>query len=93
MPPPASSMRPRRAFTAPVKAPFSCPNSSLSSSVSVMAAQFTATKGPAARGLQACSVRAATSLPVPLSPIRSTVALVGATLRSASTTGSIAGSP
>src|SRR5439155_1062345 len=38
----ASSKRPRRRSAAPVKAPFSWPNSSLSSSVSGIAAQFTA---------------------------------------------------
>ena len=38
--------------TAPVKAPFSWPNSSLSSSVSVRAAQLTLMNGPLARGLE-----------------------------------------
>ncbi|MCY1363488.1 hypothetical protein D9M69_502540 [compost metagenome] len=33
-----------------------------------MAAQFTATKGLSARGLDWCSARATTSLPVPVSP-------------------------
>ena len=93
MPPSASSKRPRRAATAPVNAPFSWPNSSLSIRLPGTAAQLTATNGPSARALQACSVRAATSLPVPLSPSSSTVALVPATLRSASATGAITGSP
>ena len=41
---------PRLRFTAPVKAPRSWPNSSLSSSVSGSAAQLTTTKGPSLRG-------------------------------------------
>ena len=40
VPPSASSTRPGFCFSAPVKAPFSWPNSSLSSSVSGMAAQL-----------------------------------------------------
>jgi len=43
-----------------------------------MAAQFTATNGPLARGDSSCSVRAASSLPVPLSPLIRTAAGVGA---------------
>ena len=46
MPLSASSNRPLRWPTALVNAPFSWPNSSLSSSVSGSAAQFTATSGP-----------------------------------------------
>ncbi len=42
---------PARRAIAPVKAPFSCPNSSLSSSVSGIAAQLSGTNGCAARGL------------------------------------------
>ncbi len=57
------------------------------------AAQLTATNGPAARLDAWCTARAATSLPVPLSPANSTVAWVGATLRIASTTAAIVGSP
>ncbi len=93
MPPSASSMRPRRRSVAPVNAPFSWPNSSLSSSVSVSAAQLTATNGPAARLLWAWIARATTSLPVPLSPLSRTVAWVGATRPIAATTGAIVGSP
>ena len=69
MPPEASSKQPARRSTAPVKAPFSWPKISLSISVSGMAAQLTATKGRALRGLRSCSVRATSSLPVPLSPV------------------------
>ena len=43
-----------------------------------MAAQFTATKGPFDRGERSCRVRATSSLPVPLSPLISTGAVVGA---------------
>ena len=50
MPPLASSNRPLRSSTAPVKAPRSWPNSSDSSSVSGSAAQLTATNGRSARG-------------------------------------------
>ena len=49
MPPSASSNRPSFCLIAPVNAPFSCPNSSLSSSVSVSAPQLTLMNGPAAR--------------------------------------------
>jgi hypothetical protein len=45
VPPLASSKRPRLARMAPVKDPLAWPKSSLSSRVSVMAAQFTGTKG------------------------------------------------
>ena len=44
-----------------------------------MAAQFTATKGPLARGLNVWIARATNSLPVPLSPVTNTAALLGAT--------------
>ncbi|OIQ63000.1 hypothetical protein GALL_554650 [mine drainage metagenome] len=79
VPPWAISKRPLRMPTAPVKAPFSWPNSSVSSSDSVSAAQLTRTKGASLRGDRLCTARAMTSLPVPLSPRSSTVVLVGAT--------------
>ena len=79
VPPLASSKRPWRSLTAPVNAPFTCPNSSLSSSVSEMAAQFTGTKGRVARLEFTWMARAISSLPVPLSPVISTVTSVGAT--------------
>ena len=75
MPPSAASNRPARSRSAPVKAPFRQPKSSLSSRVSGKAAQFTATKGLAARGLPRWMARAISSLPVPVSPEISTVAL------------------
>ncbi len=58
---------------APVKAPFSWPKSSASSSVSGSAAQFTATNGPWRRALRSWTQRATSSLPVPLCPVTSTV--------------------
>ena len=51
VPPSARSKAPARSSTAPVKAPRSWPNSSLSIMPSGRAAQFTATKGPSLRGL------------------------------------------
>ena len=50
MPPSASSNAPARARSAPVNAPFSWPNSSLSSRFAGTAPQSTTTNGPAARG-------------------------------------------
>ena len=82
----ASSNLPGLRAEAPVKAPFSWPNSSVSSSVSGIAAQLIATNGPSARGLSACSARANSSLPVPLSPSSSTVASVVAARCSATVT-------
>jgi hypothetical protein len=67
-----------RAARASVKAPRAWPNSSLSINDSGTAAQLSATKGRSARLLSRCSARAATSLPVPLSPVINTVVSVGA---------------
>ena len=78
VPPCASSKRPLRSPAAPVKAPFSWPNSSLSSKLSVSAAQFTLMKAASLRGLRKWMARAIASLPVPLSPRSSTVAREGA---------------
>ena len=78
MPRCAISNLPGLRATAPVKAPFSWPKSSVSSSVSGIAAQLIATNGASARGLSACSERANSSLPVPLSPSSSTVVSVAA---------------
>mgnify|MGYP007122148974 CR=1 FL=1 len=61
---------------APVKAPRSYPNSSASRSCSGKAAQLTATKGPPARGEWLWIERATRSLPVPDSPITSTLECV-----------------
>ena len=62
-----------------MKLPFTCPNISLSRRFSGIAAQLTATHGRFARVELRCIVLAITSLPVPLSPLMSTVAAVGAT--------------
>ena len=53
VPPFATSNLPSFRPTAPVKAPFSCPNSSVSSNPSGMAAQLMATNGSARRALSA----------------------------------------
>jgi hypothetical protein len=62
-----------------VKAPRSCPNSSLSSSSPGIAAELRATKGSAARALALWMERAATSFPLPLSPVIRTGTLLAAT--------------
>ncbi len=62
-----------------MKAPFSWPNSSVSSRFAGIAAQLMLTKGPSARLLATCCMRANLSLPVPDSPSSSTVVLVEAT--------------
>ena len=75
VPPSACSKRPRRRLAAPVKAPFSWPNSSDSIKSFGIAAMFRAMKGDAARGLWRCRAWATNSLPVPDSPLISTVML------------------
>ena len=65
------------ACAAPVNAPRSWPNSSLSSSASDSAAQLMATSGRAARGEAAWMARASTSLPTPVSPRISTLIVAG----------------
>ena len=79
MPLSASSNLPGWRVTAPVKAPFSCPNMSDSSSVSTTAAQLTTTNGPSGRSPASWMARATSSLPVPLSPVTSTMVLPRAT--------------
>ena len=76
VPPRASSKRPTRSRTAPVNAPFTCPKSSLSRRSAGRAPQFTATNGPGLWSELEWSARAMTSLPVPLSPVMRTVALL-----------------
>ena len=68
VPPLACSNFPAAWRSAPVKAPFSCPNNSLSRSVSGNAAQLTATNGRSRRPDAAWIARATSSLPVPRSP-------------------------
>ena len=71
---------------APVNDPFSWPKSSDSIRSSGMAAQFTCTNRSRLRRLLRWMARATSSLPTPLSPVISTVALVGAARRIASIT-------
>ena len=80
MPPSACSNLPFFLRSAPVKAPFSWPNSSLSRSDSVSAAQLKATHGPRLREASAAwRAWATSSLPVPVSPWISTVEPSGPT--------------
>jgi hypothetical protein len=75
----ATSSSPRLPpFRAPVNAPSSWPNNSLSSRFSGTAAQFTAMKGLSARALALWMAWANSSFPVPLSPVISTVKSVRA---------------
>ena len=73
VPPLADSSRPALADCAPVNEPFSCPNSSLSSSVSVSAAQLSRKNGIEARREFLCTASASRSLPTPVSPKMSTL--------------------
>ena len=77
MPPWAYSNLPIRSAEASVNAPFTWPNSSLSRMFSLNAAQFSATNGLFFRGLFWWIAWATSSLPVPVSPWISTLALVG----------------
>ena len=72
VPPFAASILPILFLSAPVKAPFSWPKSSLSRSSRGSAGQLTVIKGWLARGLCEWMYLARTPLPVPLSPVRST---------------------
>ena len=78
-PPSASANLPRLVAVAPVKAPRTWPKSSDSSSVSGIAAQFTLMSGISRCALWWWISRATISLPVPVSPVMSTVLLVCAT--------------
>ena len=68
VPPSASSNFPLTLRSAPVKAPFSCPKSWLSSSVSESAAELKAMKEPETRLDVLWMARASIVLPVPVSP-------------------------
>ena len=91
VPPSVSSKSPSLRASAPVKAPRSWPNSSLSKSCSGIAEQFSGVKGFLRRGLLKWIARATSSLPVPLSPRTSTVAGEGAILRRTSSACAIFG--
>ena len=81
VPPRAAAIRPAWSCTVPVKAPRTCPNSSLSSRSAGRAAQFSGTHGPRRRLPVLCSARATSSFPVPLSPETSTLASESASRR------------
>ena len=80
VPPSACMNLPILSPAAPVNAPATWPNSSLSSRFSGRAPQATSTNGLSRRPLRRWIARAIIDLPVPLSPVISTVARVSATL-------------
>jgi hypothetical protein len=84
-------MRPSLSAFAPVKLPFTWPNSSLSISSEGIAPQLTGTKGMAARAPESWIRRATSSLPVPESPTMCTGAWLRATLAIMARTRSMAG--
>ena len=89
--PSATSKRPIWRVMAPVKAPFSRPNSSLSTSPEGSAAQLTLTIRWLRRGLWRWMAWATSSLPVPVSPRMSTEESVGATCSTRRSTFRMAG--
>ena len=91
VPPFAFSNRPCLEACAPVNAPRTCPNSSLSSRPSGIAVQLIGMKGFSARLPWKWSVRATTSLPVPLSPVMRTELRTCAILRISAKISRIAG--
>jgi hypothetical protein len=93
VPPSARANTPGRAACAPVKAPLTWPNSSLSSTPAASALQLTATNGWPTRSLCQWIARATSSLPVPDSPVISTVALLRAARRASSSAAVMAGLP
>ena len=72
MPPSAISNLPARSRLAPVKAPATCPNSSLSAMDSGSAAQLTWISASSRRGEVSWICRATSSLPTPVSPVMRT---------------------
>ena len=93
MPPSANSKRPSRRCCAPVKAPFSCPKSSEAIKARGIAAQLTAMNARAERLERRWMARAMSSLPVPVSPVMSTVESLLATLDTRANTAVSAGDP
>ena len=75
----ASSSKPTFSVVAPVNDPLVWPNSSDSMRSFGSAAQLILIHGPSRRALRSCSALAISSLPVPLSPMISTLASVSAT--------------
>ena len=72
MPPSAASKRPSRDLDAPVYAPASAPNNSLSSRSAGSAPALTRTNGPLFAAELAWMISARISLPAPLGPVMST---------------------
>ena len=79
VPPLAAQNSPALSAVAPLKAPRTWPNSSLSSSASGSAAQLIATSGAEARSLRRWMIVATRLLPVPVSPVMRIGAVVAAT--------------
>ena len=77
--------------SAPVNAPLTWPNSSLSTRFGLSAATWTGRNGRSLRAECRWTARATSSLPVPLSPVMSTQASVGATRAMRLNTACIAG--
>ena len=90
VPPSAISKRPTRSLLASVNAPFTWPNSSLSKTPSARPPVFTVTSGRVERSETECSVCATSPLPVPFSPVISTLASDGPTREITSSTGRMA---
>ena len=91
VPPFAMSKKPSFAVSAPVKAPFACPNSMEAASSRGSTPQLTATKGISKRSLPSWMLCATDSLPVPLVPSISTDMSDGATSLAHRSTSSILG--
>ena len=91
VPPEASTNRPSRDSRASVNAPRRTPNSSASTSPLGSAAQLTWTNGPLPRPPRSWIQRASAPLPVPLSPVISTLAIERDARRATSSTFCIAG--
>ena len=72
VPPSAARTRPGLLSIAPVKVPFTWPNSSLSINVPTSVAESTGGNTLSSRGEVWCSARATNSLPTPLSPMVNT---------------------
>jgi hypothetical protein len=81
VPPSAAAAAPGLSEIAPVNEPRRWPKTSDSSRSTGIAPQLSAMKGPRARADSRCTASAASSLPVPLSPVMKTVAIDRATER------------
>ena len=91
VPPSASSKQPGAARSAPVKAPSRGRRARSRAASRGSRAQLMRTKGPAARALARWISAATTSLPVPVSPVMSTVTSLRAARRARSKTSRVAG--